>query len=161
MPKMKPHDLRGANRLLVAATLGTTEIVDAVHASVLAWPRRIVGLPPKPATGGIPGLVYFAVRGIARLAGNGVDLALRQLPAKSDEDILDPRREALVAALNGVVGDHLAATGNPLAITARLRRNGRPLPLDRDALAAFWPDAKLCVLVMVHGLCMNDLQWRQ
>lgn len=27
-----------------------------------------------------------------------------------------PRREAFIAALNGVWGDHLVATGNPLAI---------------------------------------------
>ena len=42
----KPDALRAANRLLVDATLGTTAMVEAVHASVLGWPRRLVGLQP-------------------------------------------------------------------------------------------------------------------
>lgn len=161
MPKAKPDDLRAANRLLVEATLGTTDLVEAVHASVLGWPRRGIGLRPQPATGGIPGLVYDVVRGIARLAGAGVDLGLRQLPPPTGDDAPDPQREALLAALNGVIGDHLVASANPLAITPRLRKHGRPLTLEREALAQALPDARRRVLVMIHGLCMNDLQWRQ
>jgi pimeloyl-ACP methyl ester carboxylesterase len=73
---------------------------------------------------------------------------------------VNAQREALVAALNGVLGDHLAATGNPLAITMALRREGRTLPLDdRAALAAALPEAGPQVVVLLHGLCMNDLQW--
>ena len=33
-----------------------------------------------------------------------------------------PQREAVVAALNGVLGDHLLSTANPLAITMALGR---------------------------------------
>ncbi|GAB1407725.1 permease [Thermomonas brevis] len=161
MPNLQRDDLRAANRLLVEATVGTTDLVDAVHASVLGWPRRIVGLSPQPASGGIPGLVYAAIRGIARLAGDGVDLALRQLPAAPGDDAPDPQREALVAALNGVLGDHLVATGNPLAIAPSLRKDGRSLALEREALARAFPAARGGLLVMIHGLCMNDLQWRQ
>src|SRR5208283_195742 len=42
-------------------------------------------------------------------------------------------REAVLAALNGLMGDYLAATGNPLAIPMRLRRNGQALTLKRKA----------------------------
>ena len=161
MPKLQPDDLRAANRLLVEATVGTTDLVDAVHASVLGWPRRIVGLSPQPASGGIPGLVYAAIRGIARLAGDGVDLALRQLPAAPGDDAPDPQREALVAALNGVLGDHLVATGNPLAITPRLRKDGVALTCSARRWPAPSPPRAAGWLVLIHGLCMNDLQWRQ
>ena len=154
-------DLLGANRLLVEAITGTTDLVEAVHASILGWPRRIVGLSPKPVTGGIPGLAYGGVRGITRLAGNGIEQVLRLLPAASAEADRIPPREAFLAALNGVLGDHLHATGNPLALTARLRIAGRSLVLDREALAASHPLAAPRLLVMVHGLCMNDLQWQQ
>ena len=155
------RDLRGANRLLVDAVTGTTDLVEAVHASILGWPRRIIGLSPKPVTGGIPGLAYDGVRGIARLAGNGIDQLLRVLPASPSETTRIPQREALIAALNGVLGDHLVATGNPLALATSFRRSGRALVLDRDALASSHPDAGPRLLVMVHGLCMNDLQWQQ
>ena len=61
--------------------------------------------------------------------------------------------------LNGVIGDYLAATGNPLAISMRLRRKGRPLALDMPALAASIPDASGKLAILVHGLCMSDRQW--
>ena len=157
----KATDLRGANRLLVDATVGTTDLVEAVHASVLGWPRRLVGRQPKPRTGGIPGFVYGAIRGIARTTGGGIDLALSRLPARNDGIRRGPRREAWIAAINGVMGDQLAASGNPLAITAQLRHAGHPLSLQRDALAEAFPAARPRLLVLVHGLCMNDLQWRQ
>ena len=155
------NDLLGANRLLVDAITGTTDLVEAVHASILGWPRRLVGLSPKPATGGIPGLAYGGVRGITRLAGNGIEQLLRWLPAAPGETDRIPHREAFIAALNGVLGDHLLATGNPLALSAQLRMAGRALVLDRAALAASHPGAGPRLLVLVHGLCMNDLQWQQ
>ena len=161
LPAIDGSDLLGANRLLVEAITGTTDLVEAVHASILGWPRRIVGLSPKPVTGGIPGLAYGGVRSMARLAGNGIEQVLRLLPAAIAEADRIPPREAFLAALNGVLGDHLLATGNPLALTARLRMAGRSLVLDRAALAASHPGAGPRLLVMVHGLCMNDLQWQQ
>ena len=154
-------DLRGANGLLVDAVTGTTDLVEAVHASILGWPRRLLGLSPPPTTGGIPALAYGAVRGIARVAGNGLDRVLRGLPTRSGQADRIPQREALIAALNGVLGDHLVATANPLALTATLRMNGRALVPDRDALAVAHPEAGPRLLVLVHGLCMNDLQWQQ
>jgi pimeloyl-ACP methyl ester carboxylesterase len=68
-------------------------------------------------------------------------------------------RDALLAALNGVAGDYLVDTQNPLAITMRLRQNGRPLELEQTPLAVQNLTRKL--LVLVHGLCMSDLQWDQ
>jgi pimeloyl-ACP methyl ester carboxylesterase len=43
----------------------------------------------------------------------------------------------------------------------RLRREGRPLELASPALAESIPRARAKVLVLVHGLCLNDLQWRR
>jgi pimeloyl-ACP methyl ester carboxylesterase len=60
-----------------------------------------------------------------------------------------------------VLGDYLEASGNPLAIPMRLRRDGAPLTVERTALAAAMPRASGRVLVLVHGSCMSDLQWRR
>ena len=70
-----------------------------------------------------------------------------------------PQREAVLAAINGVLGDHLLATANPLVITMALRHQGQALLLDRVALAQRLPQATGKILVVAHGLCMNDLQW--
>jgi hypothetical protein len=117
-------------------------------------------------TRGITGLVYKNVRGVARLVGGSIDALLGLLgPALSPER--DPptrpnaKREALVAALNGVLGDYLAATDNPLATPLALRSEGHPLRLESAALARRLPDAGGRLLVLAHGLCMGDLQWRR
>jgi pimeloyl-ACP methyl ester carboxylesterase len=70
-------------------------------------------------------------------------------------------REPLVCALNGVLGDRLEATDNPLAITMQLRRQGQALPASSEALSETTPSARPRVLVMVHGLCMSDASWNR
>jgi pimeloyl-ACP methyl ester carboxylesterase len=61
----------------------------------------------------------------------------------------------MIAALNGVVGDHLSASANLLAERMQLRQGGRPL----DLAALDQPSGK--ILLMVHGLCLNDRHWRR
>lgn len=153
-------DLRGASRLAVDGVTGISELVEAVHAAVL-HPPALIGRRAPRATSGLPHLVYRSVRGIAWLVGGGVDLSLSALAPVLRERGLSPRREALVAALNGVLGDHLEGSGNPLAIRMQFRRDGVPFPLTRRELHARFPQASGHLLVQVHGLCMNDLQWRQ
>jgi pimeloyl-ACP methyl ester carboxylesterase len=60
-----------------------------------------------------------------------------------------------------VLGDHLAATDNPLAITMTFRHAGRPLVLDRFSMRSRLPAATPRLLVLLHGLCLNDLQWHR
>jgi len=155
-------DLRGAVRLATDATTGLTDLVEAMHERI----ARIPGLGPGALdgrAGGISGLVYQSIRGVTRIVGGSIDALLALLaPALGAQDS-SAEREAIVAALNGVLGDYLVATGNPLATAMALRSGGRPLALDTAALAARLPEvtskATGDVLVLLHGLCMNDLQW--
>lgn len=154
---LAPSDLRGLARLAVEAATGAADLVEAVHHAV----GHPLGAGPGGAGGrGIKGLVYGAIRGVARAVGGGVDAALAPFGAPAVRGSASPEQEALLAALNGVVGDHLAATGNPLALPMTLRHGGRDLDLDGD-LAAALPAAGPRLLVLVHGLCRNDRQWDQ
>src|ERR1700712_5493330 len=110
-------DVRGLALLATEATTGVTDLVEAVHQGI----SRPLGMPRR----GIAGLVYGSVRGVARLAGGGVDALLAPLAPRFSGRSSSPGREAWLAALNGVVGDRLAASGNPLAIPMSLRREGR------------------------------------
>ena len=158
-PRVHPSDLLGLGRLAVQATLGVTDVDEGMHHAVVRAPR-LFGAPTPGRTRGITGLVYRGVRGVTRLVGGGTDAVLARFAAgAADERESSPRREALLAALNGVVGDHLAASDNPLAIPMRLRRGGRPLELDARALAAAIPRPGGRILLLAHGLCLNDLQW--
>ncbi len=150
-------DLRGWGRLAFDATLGLATVVEAMHHTISLAPR-IIGAPAKGSTRGITGLVYASIRSVTRLGALGLEAATRLAPA-SGERSSSPRREAVLAALNGVVGDHLAASGNPLAIPLRMRRDGRPLTLERRELAKAIPDASSRLVVLAHGLCQNDLRW--
>jgi hypothetical protein len=165
MPRRAPlrrPDLRGAARLVTDATTGLTDLVEALHARI----GRVPGLGAPPAdgrTGGVSGVVYRSIRGATRLVGGSIDALLGLLePALAADDMAaGAEREAVVAALNGVLGDYLAATANPLATPLASRRGGRPLVLEREALAAALPQGGGRLLVLIHGLCMNDLQWRR
>lgn len=148
-------DLRAASRLAVDATQALTDVVEAMHHAV----SPIEGRGGAPRTSGITGLVYGSVRGIARVAGGGIDLALGRLAPLLPERRRSPAEEAVIAALNGVVGDRLHDSGNGLAIPMRFRAAGRALALEPEALRAQLQGATSRIVVLVHGLCMNDLQW--
>lgn len=155
-------DLQAAAQLAAQATLGVIDLTESVHQSV----RRRLGLAAGASperTGGLTGQVYRAVRGVAGWVGWGTEAALATvLPLLDDPASLpdaSPQREAVLAALNGVLGDRLLAMGNPLAQAMELRVNGQPLNLSRDALSAQLPQAGPHLLLLIHGLCMNDVQW--
>ena len=151
-------DLRGATRMAVDATVGVTDLVERMHATIQRVPG-IVGKAPQEPTRGITGLVYKSVRGVTRLVGRGLDAGLAPVIPLLPEGETTPGREAFVSALNGVYGDYLARTGNPLAVPMSVRRDGRRFdPRDAaDDASASRPDGRL--LLLVHGLCLNDLHW--
>ncbi len=128
-----------------------------MHNAILDTP----GLAPfaQGLTGGVTRLVYGGLRGAFRLTGRGLGGAAALVGPAPDNQPVSPGREIAVAALNGVVGDHLAETANPLALPMRFRRDGRPLALEAQALAQAFPDATGKLAVLAHGLCMSDLQW--
>lgn len=151
-------DLRGFNRLAIDATVGLTDLVEAMHHNIARIPG-IVRTPVKGRTTGITGLVYRSIRTVTGLVGGGVDAVLAQLLPMLGEGRPLPEREAVLAALNGVLGDYLAASDNPLAIFMRLRREGRPLELATQAMSEAISPLSGKLVMLVHGLCMSDLQW--
>ena len=151
-------DLVGLNRLATDVTAELTDLAEALHNNIAGSPG-LRGTPMQERTSTIAGLVYESVREVTRLVGGTTDVILAQQLGPILDERSSEEREAVLAALNGMMGDYLAATSNPLAISMRLRRNGQPLTLERNALSATVPRPRDKLLVLVHGLCMNDLQW--
>jgi hypothetical protein len=154
---IRSSDLQGVSRLAVDATAGLTGVVETMHLNILRAPG-LLGTPAQGRTRGITGLVYRSIRGVTRLVGGGMDAVFSRLVPRLGDGGSSPEREAVLAALNGVLGDHLATSRNPLAISMRLRRNGQALEAG-PALAEAIPRPGGKLLVLAHGLCMNDLQW--
>ncbi|MFI5444138.1 esterase/lipase family protein [Polaromonas sp. UC242_47] len=164
-------DIRGLAQLATQGTLGVAELAEQVQGHVykaVAVPFGAAGQKfVDSAAGrsgvkkmGITGLVYGSVKGVTRLVGGGVDALLSHLVPRVGPQASSPQREAVLSALNGVLGDQLRDTANPLTIHMSLRHQGQSLPLEKAALAQRLPAATTKLLVLVHGLCMNDLQWR-
>jgi pimeloyl-ACP methyl ester carboxylesterase len=167
-PLLQAADLRGATRLTTEAVAGLASLVEAMHARIASGPRlrrSAEAAPEDDRTRGLTGLVYKTVRGVTHLVGGSAEALLGLLvPALAAPDPRGPprpEREIVLAALNGVLGDYLAATDNPLAITMALRRSGRPVPLDRFEMRSRAAGVTPRLLVLLHGLCMNDLQWQR
>lgn len=166
-PDMKPaarlsaDELRGLGRLGVDAVREISALVEAVHGGVqrvatLRAPRT--GKGPDP----IARLAYAGVRGVAGLVGWSLEQGARRWAQAAGPPQPAADRAALQAALNGVLGDHLARSGNPLAIPLRLWHQGRPLPLDdAPAIRAALTGAEKRYVVLLHGLCMTPWQWQR
>ncbi|TMQ07360.1 MAG: alpha/beta hydrolase [Deltaproteobacteria bacterium] len=151
-------DVRGASRLAIDATRGVTSLVEAMHVAIASGPAAL-GQPLAGPVRLATAPVYAIIRGVTQLVGAGVDLALAQLAPVLGASAPSLEREATLAALNGVLGDHLSERGNPLAITMRLRHGGEPLALAPESLRRALPRATGRLVVLIHGLCTNDLQW--
>jgi pimeloyl-ACP methyl ester carboxylesterase len=158
--QVRTADLRGVNRLTIDGIAGIVDLVEAMHYNIASIPGLIAEPKPGRATG-ITGLVYRSVRAAIGLVGDALDGLLAGFQPLLGERSTWPGREALLAALNGVLGDYLAASNNSLAIAMCLRRGGIPLPNEHEALAAAIPRASGKLVVLLHGLCMNDLQWKR
>ena len=167
-------DIQGLSQLATQGVLGVTGLAESVQGNVykaVAAPFGLLGSrfvdAAQGATGvkagGITSLVYGGVKGITRLAGGTVNAAIAKaaplVAQRFGTPTSSPEREATLAAINGVLGDQLLATANPLAITMSFRLNGEPLAIDPLSLAQRLPNASNKLLVVLHGLCMNDLQW--
>jgi pimeloyl-ACP methyl ester carboxylesterase len=153
-------DFRGFSRLALDAAAGLTGFIESMHHNVARAPG-IVGPAPQEPMGGISGWVYRGIQGAVRMAGGGLDALLARLAPGLAEHGPSPVRDALVSALNGVVGDHLVASGNPLAIPMRIRHGGAALELQKAALSAAIPAPTGRLVVLVHGLFMNHWKWER
>lgn len=154
------EDLRGASRLAVEATRSIVDLVRAMHQTIGAGPDAL-GRPLEEAARVISEPLYGSIRGVAGLVGASIDLALGQLAPLVGESSPGPEREAILAAVNGVLGDYLCETGNPLAIAMQFRKNGQPLVLEKAGLAAALSGGGRKLLVLVHGSSLGDRQWNR
>ncbi|MFT6052067.1 MAG: pimeloyl-ACP methyl ester carboxylesterase [Halioglobus sp.] len=188
--------LHGSANLVFDTVESVTDIVEGMYRNIAAAPLPL-GEGPKGPARGIAGFVHESIRTVNRMTRSVTDSALASISPSLDRTLPpSPRREAIISALNGVCGDHLARSGNTLAIPMRLRVLLLPIAQSKQALAlddakteasdeqktpfvdllevekrlveihpkakAFKEDSFVAgrrLLVMAHGLSMNDREW--
>lgn len=154
---------RGAARMVVDGAEATVDVVEKMHRTIQMRPGPL-GVSDIDRTRGITGFVYRCVRGGIRLVGQAVDAGLAPLATLPAEDESSRALDAYRSAANGVYGDYLLRTRNPLAIDMSLRYRGRLVdPRNPTCVLEQHGDVKPAskLLVLVHGLCMNDHQWNR
>ncbi len=134
---------RGATRLAFDAVEQLSHIVEGMHANIAALSLPL-GAGTDGRTRGITGFVYRSIRGVNAGARAILDGALGRLEVDADGAPSHAESDTRIAILNGVLGDHLATTRNPLAIPMRLRSEVEP---------------RRRIVLLIHGLCMHDRQW--
>ncbi|MFL5815904.1 MAG: alpha/beta hydrolase [Bdellovibrionia bacterium] len=161
--KLHSHieDLRGTSRLAIEATQGVCDLIEAMHETVAKGPY-LLGNPLQRPTRTINQMVYGSIRCVTNLVGASIDGVLGRLTrliGPGHRVSRSSQEDAVLAVLNGVLGDYLQETGNPLAIPMQLRHTGAPLVLEPKALHAALPKAGPKLLLLVHGSCLSDRQW--
>ncbi len=146
----RADELREAVRLAVEATLGVTNTVQQMHHAIGGGPA-ILGKPLEGIVKLISAPAYAGVKLVTQLVGAGLDVVLAQLDPVLGEGG-GQEQDAVVAALNGVVGDVLAERGSTLAMRTEFRREGKPVPPLPDHVSGR-------VLVLVHGSSASELCW--
>ncbi|MFC5141633.1 esterase/lipase family protein [Actinomycetospora rhizophila] len=172
------NEVRGAAGVASEAVDIVSRPVQGTHeaiAGTVFGALRRVGLGPasKPVQvvhDGITTGVYAAVRGISGLAGRGVGAAAALArPGEWRPITGTPTGAVLTGAVNGLVGDHMVALDNDLAVpmalyTSTLEDEHGELPADPEALRAVvadHPERDLTRLVLfVHGLGETEHAWR-
>ena len=155
-PRTRNHidDLRGASRLAVEATKAVTDLVETMHRTIGGGPA-ILGKPLAIPVRLVTAPVYNHIRAVTRLVGTALDVALARLEPLLGEGPSGVERDAVIGALNGVLGDYLADTNNPLALAMTIVHAGHAIDLDHVAI----PAATGKLLVLVHGSSGTDRQW--
>ena len=163
----KTSQMKGATKLTVDGVVAITDLVEYIHHTINTFGLLFDGSGNR-RTSGLTGLVYRNIRTVTHLAGWCLDRTLNQLGplleryGEGDWE-RTTRNQALRAALNGLIGDYLAAQKNPLALPMELHWKGGVIDLDAPSFkhpltqALKSSDGEL--LLLIHGSCMSAQAW--
>ncbi|QKT06493.1 alpha/beta hydrolase [Gordonia sp. X0973] len=131
-------------------------ISDRIFAG-LGWGLGPLVAPVKAVHDAVTDGVYLVVgqsmETAGKVSGIAADLPLAQAPSSTKAGA------AIIAAVNGLIGDELDAHQSPLADPMSIRVDGRSVPLTSDGLRAAFPDATGRIVVALHGLVETEHSW--
>src|SRR3954465_7959313 len=140
---MLPSEVRATGELAGTTVGGLAGFIKDAHLGIASRPFGALGI-----LGGPVRVVHDRVSGVAydlvyKALAAGPRALVRFTPGNGIPAANSLRGSLALGALNGAVGDRLAASGNPLALDMTLRGGG-----ETPRIAVF-----------VHGLCETDDAW--
>lgn len=123
-----------------------------------SWPGA---RPARVVHDRIAGGVYAAVSGGTSVAGHAAGLLLgRRRPGEERRELsTTPRGAAVLAAVNGLIGDALEEESSDLQEPMALRMGGDMIDPRAAALAAAYPGATPHLVFFAHGLMESEHAW--
>jgi len=123
-------------------------------------PQRRLGLAPTQVYRALQGVHGLVREGLAKTS-HAVAFAgcAESVPARVDTESFTAANS--IAALNGICGDHLESSRNPLAIQTSLRTLDRRLELEPREIEACYERVSPRLAVWIHGLCLSEQSWRR
>jgi pimeloyl-ACP methyl ester carboxylesterase len=161
---MQRTDIRAVGELAGEVSSIVTTLVRGMHAGIAGRVFGSIGPPAAPTRvihDGITRTIYGGVdRGI-RSGTRAVGALAAEIWGGDADEALDSRAgsAAVIAAVNGLIGDELAERDSPLAGAMVIRHRGKPVAPTADSLAAAFPTATERVVVFVHGWCLTERSW--
>ena len=154
----KASELQGINHLIVDATIGVTDLVEAMH-------KQIVHPPLLPSTSvqnlitKIANITFKNIRWSTLFVGKTLDKTLGLLnPALGNLKSSD-KKDFILSILNGVIGDYLAEKENPLEIEMHFVHQSKKITIDKKSIKNSYSNISGKIILMVHGSCMNANLW--
>lgn len=165
----QPSAVRQANELRALNTLFFDDLrafpgaIRDMHLGIAQRAFRAVGPMGRPVQlihDELSRRGYAAVGSGTALVGRTFDGAMKRQRV-GETFLLSGTRSgsALVAALNGLIGDQLERSGSDLHQPASVRVDGRTVALDPGSVAAAFPDATERLVVFLHGLMGDEYYW--
>ncbi len=158
--QLKISDIQGLTKLIVDATLNITDIAEDLNHQIV-HPPYLPSSTIQHLISGVSSLIYSSVRGTTKLVGRGITKGLAQLAPERSIGISFEQKEIMLSVLNGIIGDYLDKEQNPLALPMQFKHQGKAIPLQSEAIQELYSKPSGKILLMVHGLCMDDLQWNR
>lgn len=160
---MREGEIRSLGEIAARAVSRPTAVARDVHGAVT---RRVftalgpLGAPTRLVHDAVSQASYRGVGAMLRAPLEAGGRVLSRTASPQSPALVDSQLGALaLGAANGVFGDRLARDHPDLAVELTVRRRGREVPLDPDALAAAYADASPKLAVFVHGLCGTEHTW--
>lgn len=135
--------------------MGVADITESLHQNILS----VGGLLNKnQQTDGLTGFIYRGVRFVAKSGFHSAGWAIRQLSPLMPDVSQNQRRLRWLSMLNGVLGDHLLASENPLVLSMAIVDEHSECTAKQ--VVKRWSVTTKKPLLMVHGLCLNEQCWQ-
>lgn len=122
----------------------------------VAGPAAFVRMAHDAIAGGIYAAIHHGAEGTL----NAAAAIERQLPTADDDAPPGRIASGMRSVLNAAFGDHLADSGNALAIPMGIHVDGRRIALDSAALDAAFPGGGGKLALFIHGLAFDEHCWQ-